>query len=81
MHNTAVEHKYFFMFRHQLVWLCRLVGRHGRRMGGQGAVAFAHKTNDVGHELAIKFFFQEAAFHREAGITQVQVCSGGVRLT
>ena len=78
MHGIAEWHKHLCMFFHQLVWLCRLIGRHGRRMGGQGAVAFAHEKTNVGHELAIKFFFQEAAFHREAGIAQVKVCSGAV---
>ena len=52
---------------------CRLVGRHGRRMGGQGAVAFGHHVGDANRELAVKFFFSEDAFRRERDVAQVKV--------
>ena len=45
--------------------MCRLVEQHGRRMGGQGAVAFGHHAHDANRELAVKFFFEKEAFTRE----------------
>jgi hypothetical protein len=53
--------------------MCRLSERHGRRMGGQGAVAFAHHAQDENRELAIKFFFAQEAFVRERNLAQVKV--------
>jgi hypothetical protein len=41
-------------------------------MGGQGAVAFAQHAYDNTRELAVKFFFSEAAFRREAAISDVR---------
>jgi hypothetical protein len=48
--------------------VCRLSSgakTKGRRIGGQGAVAFGHETKNECRELAIKFFFKENAFHLE----------------
>jgi hypothetical protein len=54
--------------------LCRLAERHGRRMGGQGAVVFAQHVQDELRELAIKFFFSAEAFKRESDIADIAVC-------
>lgn len=41
---------------------CRLAPFLGRRMGGQGAVAFAHHKASAANLYAIKFFFSSKAF-------------------
>jgi hypothetical protein len=54
--------------------LYRLAERHGRRMGGQGAVVFAQHVQNELRELAIKFFFSTEAFKRESYIADIAVC-------
>jgi hypothetical protein len=54
--------------------LCRLAERHGRRIGGQGAVVFAQHVQDELREHAIKFFFSAEAFERESSIAEIPVC-------
>lgn len=43
----------------------RLAPFLGRRMGGQGAVAFAHHKDAAASVYAIKFFFSSTAFEVE----------------
>lgn len=52
---------------------CRIVERYGRRIGGQGAVAFAQHLYDANRELAVKFFFELDAFRRERDLARVRV--------
>jgi hypothetical protein len=49
------------------------VKRHGRRFGGQGAVAFAEAAGHPEQQLAIKFFFSDDAYEREVFIASVEV--------
>ena len=49
----------------EVVGVCRLAPFLGRRMGGQGAVAFAHHKDSAATLYAIKFFFSSKAFNVE----------------
>ena len=55
--------------------MCRLKGAQHRRLGGQGAVVFARLAYNSETELAVKFFFDQAAFEKEAETAQIPVCA------
>ena len=51
---------------------CRIM-KADRRVGGQGAVAFAREVNNPDKQLAVKFFFADDAFEREAAVAAIEV--------